>query len=209
MHLEDSVSQWIDGLRDGNDEAAERLWHRYFESLKRYARLRLPAHVKRGFDEEDVALSAFHSVCAGFEAGRFPELTDRDGLWSLLVVITARKARYRLRHATARKRGGGRVRGESALDTPSGVGGLLEIIGEEPSPEFAAEMAEEFERMLSVLEDETLCRIAVLKMEGYSNEEIASLVGTSLRTVERRLGLIRRIWIQCSDAGNEGVQSQR
>ena len=36
--------------------------------------------------------------------------------------------------------------------------------------------------------------IAVHKLEGRTNEEIADLVGRSLATVVRRLGLIREYW---------------
>ena len=71
--------------------------------------------MRRDFDEEDVALIAFYSLCDGMKAGNFPRLDDRDNLWSLLVVITGRKVLHRVRAATAKKRGGGDVQGESAL----------------------------------------------------------------------------------------------
>jgi DNA-directed RNA polymerase specialized sigma24 family protein len=57
-------------------------------------------------------------------------------------------------------------------------------------------MADECRRLLACLEDETLCKIALDKMEGFSNAEIAGRHGLALRTVERKLGLIRRIWEQ-------------
>lgn len=201
MLIDESVSQWIQGLRTGDEDSARRLWERYFDRLGRLARQKLPAHAKRSFDEEDVALSAFHSLCAGIERGRFPDLDSRTELWSLLIVITARKVRRRLRDAAARKRGGGHVRGEADLEHDGH--GIQEVIGREPTPEFALEVAEELERLLELLEDESLQRISTLRMEGYSNTEIASRLGCSLRTVERRLGLIRRIWIARSDNGDE------
>ena len=101
---------WIDGLRRGSEESAQQLWERYFSQLVLLAGKRLPRGVRRDFDEEDVALSAFHSLCAGVKDGKFPRLEDRDTLWSLLVVITARKAMRRLRSATTQRRGGGNGR---------------------------------------------------------------------------------------------------
>ena len=68
------------------------------------------------------------------------------------------------------------------------------IVGREPTPAFAAELAEEFQRLLDSLGDETLRRLAVLKMQGYTNEEIAAKLGCALRSVERKLHGIRTIW---------------
>jgi DNA-binding CsgD family transcriptional regulator len=36
--------------------------------------------------------------------------------------------------------------------------------------------------------------VAVWKMEGYTNEEIAGQLGRSVPTVERKLASIRKIW---------------
>jgi len=42
--------------------------------------------------------------------------------------------------------------------------------------------------------DVELRRVAVGKMEGHSNEEIAGQIGRSPTTVERKLRLIQSIW---------------
>ena len=197
MNLDDKVTVWLEGLREGNDESAQQLWERYFVHLVRVAAKKLPQGVRRDFDEEDVALSAFFAMCEGVKHGKFPRLDDRDNLWSLLVVITARKVARRLRNATAQKRGGGDARGESALgNEPSLTSGhgIGDIIGREPSADFAAEVAEESERLLNLLPDSAMRNLAVLKMEGYSNQECAEKLDCGLRTVERRLNLIRTIW---------------
>jgi DNA-directed RNA polymerase specialized sigma24 family protein len=67
-------------------------------------------------------------------------------------------------------------------------------VGNEPTPEFAAQVAEECQRLLDMLPDDELCSIAVWKMEGHTNEEIAGLLGCAVPTVERRLRLIRKCW---------------
>lgn len=197
MNLDESVTLWIDGLRHGDQHSAQQLWERYFSQLVRMAGAKLPRSVRRDFDEEDVALSAFHSVCRGVQDGRFPQLEDRDNLWSLLVVITARKARRRLRSAMTQKRGGGEVRGESIFlvtNDDEAAAGINHVIGKEPSAEFAAEVSEESERLLSLLPDDAMRQLAILKLEGRSNSEAAERLNCGLRTVERRLGLIRNIW---------------
>src|SRR4051812_48634112 len=102
----DSVMNVLDGLRDGDEEEIRRLWARYFGRLVRLVGTRLPRHIRRAFDAEDVALSAFHSFCARAGRGQFPLLEDRDDLWRLLAAITRRKAAALIRHQTRVKRGG-------------------------------------------------------------------------------------------------------
>ncbi len=189
-----SVTIWVDALRAGDQEAARQLWQRYFQSLVRLARSKLQA--RAAADEEDVALSAFDTLCDGMAQGMFPDIADRDDLWRILVIIAARKASHQNRRESRQKCGGGRVRHEGDLvagSEPEGEG-LAEIVGAEPSPEFAAMVADEFARRLRRLPDESLRQVALLKMEGYRNEEIAARLGFGLRTITRRLELIRKAW---------------
>ena len=179
-----SVSRWIGGLEGGDPRAIEQLWQRYFQRLVGLARVKLRDLPRQMADEEDVALSAFDSFCRNAEGGRFPKLTDRDSLWRLLVVITARKAAHLRRDETRQKRGGG------AAD----AGLISEIVSREPSPEFAAEVAEECKRLLQCLGDPQLIALAQWKMEGYTVEEIAARLGYAPRSVKRKLQMIRMIW---------------
>jgi DNA-directed RNA polymerase specialized sigma24 family protein len=127
--------------------------------------------------------------------GRFARLDDRDDLWRLLATLTARKALNQAQHQRCQKRGGGRVRDEGALHGPdASSGGLDHVAGPMPTPEFAAMMVEECTRLLGVLGDESTRQVALLRMEGYSGEEIAERLGCNRRTVTRRLELIRQKW---------------
>jgi DNA-directed RNA polymerase specialized sigma24 family protein len=192
------VTVWLDQLKAGDQAAAQPLWERYFHRLVALAEKRLRQLPRRAADEEDVALAAFHSFCRGAERGRFPRLDDRDDLWQLLVVITTRKAADLVAYENRAKRGGGKVRGESALrrpeDGPEGSRGIEQVAGAEPTPQFAAEVAEECGRLLDVLGDDRLRSIARWKLEGYTNREIAERLGRSEVIVEKKLQLIRAIW---------------
>jgi DNA-directed RNA polymerase specialized sigma24 family protein len=192
-----SVTHWLGDLQHGNvGEATQRLWGRYFDKLARLARAKLPAAPRGSADEEDVALSALQSFFEGAVAGQFERLDDRDDLWRLLVTITARKALNQRRREHQLKRGGGRVVGEDQLDRgdPNGHRALAEILGKEPTPEFAALIAEECRSRLDGLRDDTLRQVALMRMEGYTNAEIAARTRGSLRSVERKLELIRKRW---------------
>ena len=192
-----SVTIWVDAVRGGDQEAASQLWRRYFESLVRLARSKLQSRAKGAADEEDVALCAFDSFYGGMAQGRFPDIADRHDLWRLLVTIAARKASDQNRWESQQKRGGGRVLREADLmaGPEPERDGLAQIVGAEPSPEFAAMVADECGRRLQGLPDESLRQVALLKMEGYLNEEIAKRLGCGLRTVARKLEVIRNAWL--------------
>ena len=200
MSSQGSVSNWIGQVRQGEDQAAAQLWQRYFHRLVALARTALRGAPRRAADEEDVVLSAFNSFFRGAEQGRFPNLDDRDGLWRLLITLTARKAAHLRRYERRLKRGGGAVLDQAALagsaEDSSEPADLAWIVGEEPTPAFAAQVAEECERLLGSLPDPGLRFVAVSKMEGYTNQEIADRLGCCLSTVERRLQVIRRVWAE-------------
>ncbi|MEN1678806.1 MAG: ECF-type sigma factor [Planctomycetota bacterium] len=63
-----------------------------------------------------------------------------------------------------------------------------------PTPEFAVEVAESCRRRLASLGDEELVKVATMRLEGYTTQEIAERLNCSPRTVERRLEAIRRAW---------------
>jgi DNA-directed RNA polymerase specialized sigma24 family protein len=193
------VTSWLGLLQAGDATAAQALWDRYFPQLVRLARSRLGGVPCRTADEEDAALSAFASFVRGAEAGRFPALADRTGLWNLLVVITARKVAALKARQQRLRRGGGKVRGDSAFLGPAGADeqdrqGIENVIGDAPTPDFAAQVAEEYQLLLAGLEDDTLRSVAVWKLEGYTNEEIAGKLDCSVATVERKLRRIRNAW---------------
>jgi DNA-directed RNA polymerase specialized sigma24 family protein len=195
-----SVTRWIGDLKAGGDSAAQHLWERYFHRLVHLARARLRSARRAGTieDEEDAALSAFDSFCRGAAQGRFPDLTDRDGLWRLLVVITLRKVMGQIGRQGAQKRGGGRLIGEAALLTSDAAdgGGLDRLPGQEPSPELVAMVIEEYRRLRDGLRSDALRQVLDLRLEGYTREEIAQRLGCAERAVKRKLEVIREAWLQ-------------
>jgi RNA polymerase sigma factor (sigma-70 family) len=197
MCSDDSVTHWFEQVREGDSVAARAIWERYYPELVRLAREKLRGTPCRVADEDDIADSVMKSLLLAAQKGRFPDLADRHDLWRLLLWMTARKVVDLKRREGRKRRGGGRVKGESAFgdgDSADQQPGLAEVIGDEPTPEFAAIMVEECQRLLERLDNDDLATLAVAKMEGYTNEEIAKQLGCSVRTVERRLRLIRKKW---------------
>jgi RNA polymerase sigma factor (sigma-70 family) len=193
---EHSVSLWIAKLKSGDQSAAGPLWQRYFDRLVRIAGRKMGSASKRVADEEDVAVSVFDSLCRGAAAGNFQQLTDRDDLWRLLVAIAGQKAVDQIRRQMSQKRGGGDVHGDSIFAQPSSDGpqGFEHFLSSEPTPEFLLIIDEQQDRLFGLLKDDTHRDIARLRLEGFSNEEVAEQLGISIRTVERKFSLIRDAW---------------
>jgi RNA polymerase sigma factor (sigma-70 family) len=197
MSNEDEITRWMGRLTTGDESAARHLWQAYYTKLVELARRRLRNSARRVADEEDVALSAFDSFCRGAAVGRFPDLNDRHDLWKLLVTLTIRKSTAQLRREHAQKRGSADVRGESVFGEANGSSdavGLAAALADEPTPELAAMAAEQCEHLLNQLNDSSLRQIALLKLEGYTNHEIAAQIGCGLRTIDRKLKRIRDCW---------------
>ncbi len=196
MSSDGSITRWFSSLQAGNREAVQELWQRFASRLVGLARTRLQTAPRRAADEEDAVLSAFASFCRATEQGRFPQLNNRGDLWNMLVAITVRKVSDQIQHEMRLKRGGGAVLTEAELARGGRAQGLEEIIAAEPTPQLAAEMAEQFQRLLDLLADDELRSIALLKMESYTNQEIATKLDCARSTIQRKLNLIQTRWEQ-------------
>jgi RNA polymerase sigma factor (sigma-70 family) len=198
-----SVTGLLRQLQAESPQAAGALWERFFVRMLALARQRLHEGARRIADEEDVVVVAFERFLRGVRQGRFPRLADRDDLWAILFTLTMRQASQQLRDQGREQRGGGAVRGSSALMDRDGQ--AIDLPDAEPGPAEAAVLQESMARLLSVLRDDELRQIAMARMEGYSNAEIAGQIGRSEVTVERRLKLIRQTWRRKGLAEGEGI----
>jgi DNA-directed RNA polymerase specialized sigma24 family protein len=154
------------------------------------ARQTLAGRPQRAADAEDAVQSALASFVQRARNGSLAEGMDRDDLWALLGVIAVRKARRQVRRENALKRGGGRVVDEGRLSGGDGeLPGLDGIAGALPPVDFDLATDE----MLRALGDVERT-IALLRLFGYRNREIAERLDCTERKVERKLNLIRLTW---------------
>jgi DNA-directed RNA polymerase specialized sigma24 family protein len=197
MPGDESVTCWLRQLESGDRDAARHLWERYYRELVELARARLGTTPRRTGDEEDVALSVLRCLFEGAARGHFTTLVNRHELWQLLATITGRKVIAHQRYLLKQKRGGGRVRGDSVLHGDNGNGsspGFDQLRGDAVTPEVLAITAEEYRRLMTLLDDEGLRQIAQCKLEGYTNAEIGKRLGLTSRSIERKLRRIRHVW---------------
>jgi len=180
-----SVTRWITQLQRGDAAAAELLWQFLKTRLMRLATRQVGFSVS--YDKDDVALDAFATLCDGILKGRY-NIEDRNALWSLLGVITINGARKRSRNERRLRRGGGYTKTAKNDEVLDGM------TTNELSPEISFFAQEECERLLSILPNDGLKKLTVLKVDGYTNQEIAEILGCTRRSIQRRLKLIRQIW---------------
>lgn len=181
MPNEESVTLWIHAVRQGDAVAAENLWQRYFRQLMAQARSRMANVQRTAYDEEDAAISTFHLLCTKLQDGQYPTISDRDDLWHLMLTVLIRKICRRVKYQQAAKR----------IDTQ---GNRDSTLIEDLPAATSQEISQECYELVAMLKDPNLEKIALLKFEGYTNDEIASQLNRTRRTVQRMLNLIRNIW---------------
>lgn len=199
-----SVTDLIDELRSldpaARDEAAEAIWRRYSCRLLELARQHLAPRVRQREDEEDVLQNMYYSFCRRLGHGEFA-LEDRNDLWSLLVTMTINKVRRAATRHTRQRRSVHREQaGAAGKDDDSSAvpGGAARAEDSAPGPVEAAELTEMLQQLLHELSDPRQRQIVLWKLEGYTNGEIAGKLGCVVRTVERKLNLIREKWAAVS-----------
>jgi hypothetical protein len=153
----------------------------YFDCLVQLARGRHQDLPGMANYDEDLDLRAFYSVYWRVRDPERPlQLTDRDNLWHLLAARTISRAIDLIRRHRLRE-----VPGEYSLE---------QLLTREPTPEAATATADEFRRLLALLEEPELRQIARWKVEGYTNKEIAARLDCVPCTVERKVRRIRLLW---------------
>jgi RNA polymerase sigma factor (sigma-70 family) len=187
-----SITRLIAELRADNPVAPAALWERFARRMLALARQRLRHTPRRLADEDDVVVRAFERFLRGVHEGRFPRLNDRNDLWAVLFTLTVRVASRQAEEARRLKRGGGKVRGDSALRDRDGE--PIEIPADDLGPDEEVILRDGLDHLLAALGDDELRRIALARLEGRTLPEIAELIGRSPMTVARRIALIRKTW---------------
>lgn len=175
-----SVTGLLSALGECDALVLAEIWRRFFPRMAGLARRTLAGLPNCGVEAEEVAQSAFISFWRALDRNQSYVWNGRDDLWRMLAVITSRKAHRLVRHETAQKRAGG---GATWAEEPNDVLGRLspvefDLIGEE---------------MLLGL-NERRRSIALLRLQGHTDDEIAERIGCSRRSVERELAAIRQQW---------------
>ncbi|MDO4573938.1 MAG: ECF-type sigma factor [Planctomycetia bacterium] len=190
------MSRWISKLGDGNPDAMELVFRRYFEKLISLASYRMKGINRAECSGEDVALSAINSFYNTLQRGNI-QLNTEDDLWGCLFCIMIRKISAQRRREFAQRRGGGKVAkisGDTAFEE-EGEAIFASIAGSEPSPELAGQLTETTDELLNLFDkDSTQYKIISMKLQGFSVAEIAEELNLLPRTIFWHLDTIRKNW---------------
>lgn len=169
--------------RDGDSEAADELFYRYWGRLTRLARTHLSEKLARRVDPEDIVLSAYRSFFVNLREGRFTFQESGD-LWRLLAQMTMNKLYRNAAHHSSQKRSINRE-----VDSEEDIF-LERLLDQQPTPEEAVALVDEVETLLASL-TETERAIIEHRLEGATHAEIAKINDCSEKTVSRILSRIR------------------
>jgi RNA polymerase sigma-70 factor (ECF subfamily) len=185
---EQPFSHLARALQDGDEDAARLIFERFAGQLIRVAASHLPPALRGKADPESAVQSAFKSFFAHHAEGGYT-LTDWDGLWGLLTLITVRKCGHRLERFTAKKRS---VAREQSLTASGADSAASEVPAPNPSPLEAALLHETVEHLFARLKPRDH-GVVLLRLEGYEVREISGRVGLAERSVARVLQKAREI----------------
>lgn len=192
------MTVWLNQLKQGDQTAAKKLWDRYGPTLIQLARRRYHSVSGPVFDEEDLVQNVFSALWTAATSGRLKNVQSRDELWWLLLTITRRKAISRIEHDTRQKRPGKKVVPYLTSSDTSDLSPFEPLTPDpkQPPPDLILVLDEEKCRLLDLLQDDMLRTIALLKLDGYTHEEIAKQLGVTPRTIVRKCNLIRECWTE-------------
>jgi RNA polymerase sigma-70 factor (ECF subfamily) len=188
MSASASEQALIDLWRRGDQDAARKIVERYLDRLLHLARTRISQRLASRVDPEDIVQSVFRTFFVRLKDGRFV-FAEQDDLCKLLMRITLHKTLRQVAFHKAAKR-------DPTLETERGEHHqeqLLALLGREPTPEAAVAFLDQLEHFLSQLQPLER-QILELRMQGYTNEEIAAKLDLRYdRKIRRVLERVRDV----------------
>lgn len=186
-----SISEWIVGVKQRDERAAQQIWNRYYEKLVQLAKTKLQGVRFPTEDAEDVAAMAINEFYRGAQESRYPNVRDRKSLWPLLLKITADRAIDEYRKTRTQKKEW-ETRLVSIDNGPdSQIRNLAVVISNSPTPEFTAMVREQLVRFIGMLDPRSQ-KIVIARMAGYTRKEIAEHIKMTIATVDLELAVARK-----------------
>ncbi len=167
-------------VREGDELAATELYERYAARVFGLVRSQMAEQLRAQVEPEDIVQSIFKSIFRGMNSGSY-NAPQAGTLWQLIAVIAIHKVRRNATRRTAAKRDSRRT---ESLDQRE-----QSAARDRMSPEEIEAAIQEAIEGLRPTEQE----VVLLRIQGYTVEEIAERAGRSRRTVERQLQRAREL----------------
>lgn len=191
MPTESSLKRLITGIENQDSQAVTNLFRNYFPKLERISDQLLASYPGAAIGAEDIAQSTLKSFVHKLSDGHSLAFPSHDKLLSYLALCAKRKAQNANRDERTLKRGGGKTRLE--CDSQPDELGFSPVETAEGTL-YAKDLDDAGIALLEVLTDDELRRIVLLKLSGYSIDEIAGILSRQPSAIRRKLELIRKLW---------------
>jgi RNA polymerase sigma factor (sigma-70 family) len=178
--IEDDLTSLLEAAQRGDPAAWESLFHEFYPKIRRVVRQKLNPSLRSVFDSTDFASDVMKSLAANFDRLSF---TSMESLVAFLKKVAERKVidEYRRHHT---------IRRDHSRDRPitarSPDGDDLQLPSDEPTASQVAQANEVNARLLARVSP-TGRMIVQLKLQNYSNADIAAETGWNIRKVQRYL----------------------
>ena len=173
----------IERARAGDQQAWQELFEECYPKIVRVIRRRISRPLRSLYDSTDIANEVMKSLAVKFDQIDF---TSIDGLRAYLIRAAERKVVDGYRHGHAMKRDINRTR----ATFPGDDLGQYEVPDAGPSASQVAVASEREENLLRDHEGDGRSVIE-LKMQGFTNHEVAQTLGWHIRKIERFLERLR------------------
>ncbi len=186
--LQSTDKSLIVRLRDGDDQAASEFYERYVRRVFGLVQNQMAEHLRAYVQPEDIVQSVFKSIFRGITSGDY-DAPAGGSLWQLVAIVAVHKVRRNARRRKAEKR-------DERRNQPLEVDDVAESTSASPE-EFVVAIRESIDGLRPIEQD-----VAMLRVQGFSVEEISSKLSRSRRSIERSLHTIRQKLIQILDDGD-------
>ena len=176
----------ITRLRGGDDQAASEFYDRYVKRVFGLVHQQMADRLHAVVQPEDIVQSVFKSIFRGLTTGDYD--APRSGsLWQLIAIVAVHKVRRNARRTLVDRRDARRTQ---SLDELEG----FEAESSSTPEEFERAIREEIEG-LKPFEQE----VAMLRVQGFTVEDISNNLNRSRRGIERALHRIRERLVHALD----------
>ena len=175
----------IDLWRQGDQNAARQIVERYCDRMLMLARRRISERLASRVDPDDILQSVFRTFFRRLKDGQFV-FEEQDDLCKLLTRITLHKTLRQVAFHKAAKRDPNLEMGQGDQQREQ----LLAVLDREPTAEATVAFLDQLEHFLRKLDDQTK-RIIEMRLEGYTNDEIAKELGIYDRKIRRAVERVR------------------
>lgn len=184
--MSETSTELVQRWQAGDEDAATELFDRYQGKLLPLVASHLSEKLRPRLEADELVQSILKSAFRVTRQGH-TQFSDDTGFWKWLVTVALNKVFKKIERETAAKRNPDREVSSQSSDTY-----LANSLSQRPTSAQVVEVSDLMEHILERLDDDQK-QILLLKLEGYTQKEIASKLNVSEKTIQRRSEKIREV----------------